>query len=79
MAQWLRSLVALSEAEDMVHSTHSRSLLSGSKVPVDIALSGGRCPNCNKFIHGDKTHIIKIKWIFKIIKYKHSTRNKHIN
>lgn len=65
MAQWLKSLVALSEDEDLVHSTHSGSLLSGSQVPVDMAISGGRCPNCNKYIHADKTHKIKIKWILK--------------
>lgn len=54
MAQWLKSLVALSEDEDLVHSNHSGSLLSGSQVQVDMAISGGRCPNCNKYIHQTK-------------------------
>lgn len=56
MAQWLRWLV-LSEDDDMVHSTHSCSVLSGNKVPVDMALSGDRCPNCNKYIRADKTPV----------------------
>lgn len=56
MAQWLRLLV-FSEDEDVVHSTHSGSLLFENKVPVDMALSGDRCPNCNKYIHADKTPV----------------------